>query len=159
LRLKLLDGSLLSDIKEDMIDFQPIAEVSICFIEVSNQILLLKGTNKKIQNNTWAAPGGKLEPHETPKQALIREIFEETGLHLKINDDALKHTLYARLGSIDCILYIFTLQLPGQVDHYPITINYKEHTEYLWTTPIEALKLNLMRGEIEIINLLYPFTL
>lgn len=30
--------------------------------------------------NKWAAPGGHIEPTETPEQAALREIYEETGL-------------------------------------------------------------------------------
>ncbi|MBM4259347.1 MAG: NUDIX domain-containing protein [Deltaproteobacteria bacterium] len=28
----------------------------------------------------WVAPGGSIEPHETPANAVVREAFEETGL-------------------------------------------------------------------------------
>jgi ADP-ribose pyrophosphatase YjhB (NUDIX family) len=30
----------------------------------------------------WALPGGRLEPHETPVQAALREIFEEVNLEI-----------------------------------------------------------------------------
>jgi 8-oxo-dGTP diphosphatase len=32
----------------------------------------------------WHIPGGKAEQHETPEQAIIREMQEETGIQIKI---------------------------------------------------------------------------
>lgn len=31
----------------------------------------------------WATPGGGLEPHEVPSDAAVREMWEETGLHVE----------------------------------------------------------------------------
>jgi 8-oxo-dGTP pyrophosphatase MutT (NUDIX family) len=150
-----LNNTTLSHTSDSIPDFQPIAQVSICFIEVDGKILLLKNINKKIENNTWSAPGGKLEAYETPLEALHREVLEETGLTLEINDQMFKHTLYSRFCTIDSILHIFKTHLPGQIIDYPIALNPQEHSEYLWISPHDSLELNLMKGEHEIINLLY----
>lgn len=46
----------------------------------SRQVLLVKARDK----NNWQLPGGRLEPGETPAQALIREVREETGLRASV---------------------------------------------------------------------------
>ncbi|MET9762270.1 NUDIX hydrolase [Streptomyces sp. NPDC006372] len=32
----------------------------------------------------WVAPGGKVDPGETPREAAVRELFEETGLAVEL---------------------------------------------------------------------------
>lgn len=32
----------------------------------------------------WVLPGGGIDPNETPENAIVREILEETGFHVKI---------------------------------------------------------------------------
>ena len=31
----------------------------------------------------WSTPGGSIEPNETPANAVVREVWEETGLHIR----------------------------------------------------------------------------
>lgn len=31
----------------------------------------------------WSTPGGVIEPNETPADAVVREVWEETGLHVR----------------------------------------------------------------------------
>jgi mutator protein MutT len=45
----------------------------------TGKILLQQRTG----DNSWSLPAGAIEPGETPAQALIREVWEETGLKVK----------------------------------------------------------------------------
>ena len=50
--------------------------VTAIIFDDSNRILLAKHADTK----RWVAPGGSIEPNETPVDAVIREVLEETGL-------------------------------------------------------------------------------
>jgi len=52
-------------------------------IKKGNEILLIKRRNIPFKNS-WALPGGYLEYNEKTEDAVIREIFEETGLFTEI---------------------------------------------------------------------------
>ena len=44
-----------------------------------NRILLVR----QAEGGAWTAPGGAIEPEETPADAVVREVWEETGLHVE----------------------------------------------------------------------------
>lgn len=58
---------------------------TLCYIEKDNQILMLHRTKKSIDPNggKWIGVGGKLEQNESPDECIIREVYEETGLHIQ----------------------------------------------------------------------------
>ena len=43
------------------------------------------------KHRKWLPPGGHLEPNETPQEAALREVKEETGLDLEFITDDLLH--------------------------------------------------------------------
>ncbi|MFH0906371.1 MAG: NUDIX domain-containing protein [archaeon] len=47
-------------------------------------IAIKRNKNEKTWPNKWDLPGGKVESGETLEQGLIREIFEETGISIRI---------------------------------------------------------------------------
>ncbi len=52
-------------------------------IKKENKILLIKRKNNPFKNS-WALPGGYIEYNEKTEEAVIREIFEETGLETDV---------------------------------------------------------------------------
>lgn len=56
-----------------------VIEATICHI-VRGRKLLLKKATRGISVGKWNAPGGKLDPGETPEECARREVLEETGL-------------------------------------------------------------------------------
>ncbi|MBO8176195.1 MAG: 8-oxo-dGTP diphosphatase [Bacillus sp. (in: Bacteria)] len=53
--------------------------VTNCVFVKDDQILLIQ----KPKRGWWSAPGGKMEPGESIREACIREFREETGIYVK----------------------------------------------------------------------------
>lgn len=58
---------------------------TLCYIRKNGKILMLHRTKKKndIHEGKWLGVGGKLEKGESPEECAVREVFEETGLHVE----------------------------------------------------------------------------
>jgi 8-oxo-dGTP pyrophosphatase MutT (NUDIX family) len=125
---------------------------AICFLECRGKFLLLKRAPHVVQGGVWtAAPGGKLEAEESPLQAAVRELREETGIVLPATRLRFIHTAYFQFPDIEYELSLFYTSIDKRP---PVVLTPHEHTEYTWTTLEEALQKPLMRGGQECISLL-----
>ncbi len=50
----------------------------------NSEVLIARRLPGSHQGGLWEFPGGKLEPGETPAQALYRELLEELGIRISI---------------------------------------------------------------------------
>lgn len=124
-------------------NFNPNVEAAGCYCEFEDKFLVLLRQRDTSQGHTWGIPGGKLEKHENPRSAVIREIHEETGLQIGGDDLFEIGKLFVQLPHIEYVFYMFRKRLHSlQV----IQLDPKEHEEYRWTTTSEAFKLPLIVG-------------
>ncbi|GHU03207.1 hypothetical protein FACS1894158_01060 [Betaproteobacteria bacterium] len=77
----------------------------------------------------WGIPTGKMKPDETPKKAIIRELYEETQILCSAENLKLIDSFQIENENMNFIYTLFLLEL---TDEREIIINPKEHIEYKW---------------------------
>ena len=111
------------------------------YLEKENQYLMLYRNKKEkdINKNKYIGVGGHVEKGETPDQALIREVKEETGLDLlSFNKRGL---VYLVLNGYDEEIYIYTsLDFKGEL----IECN---EGDLLWVDKDKVMSLPIWEGD------------
>ncbi len=60
--------------------------VTAAFIEKDGRILMAKRLPKGTEGGKWEFPGGKIEPGEDPRHCMQRELMEELGIQVEVDD-------------------------------------------------------------------------
>jgi len=77
----------------------PHYHVAVALIYDRGEFLIMKRSEEQMLGGLWEFPGGKLEAGETPEQAAIREVREETGLAIGVEEElAVIHHAYSHFS-------------------------------------------------------------
>lgn len=122
-------------------------EVVAAIIKKENKILATKrGYGEFI--NMWEFPGGKIEPGETKKAALIREIKEELDADIKIDEFAL---------TVEYTYPTFHLTMHCYICSLKDSITLLEHNDAKWLEKNEFNTVNWLPADIEVIDFLKSY--
>jgi 8-oxo-dGTP diphosphatase len=119
--------------------------VVAAIIKKNNKVLATKrGYGEFI--NLWEFPGGKIEKHETKKEALIREIKEELNITININKFALNleykyPDFYLHMSCYECTIKEGKIEL-------------LEHNDGKWLSKNELDTIKWIPADITIVNYL-----
>jgi 8-oxo-dGTP diphosphatase len=104
-----------------------------------DQMLLLR---RAYPPQTFAPPGGRLEPDEEPAAGLLREIREETNLNVRVLGIA--SVWYGRIDGIQpplmCINFV------AEAEDGDVVLS-SEHTEFRWVT-----RSQMENGDVETVT-------
>jgi 8-oxo-dGTP pyrophosphatase MutT (NUDIX family) len=123
------------------------AVIGCCYLHYQDKILLLHRQDDTAEGNRWGIPGGKLRDGEPVIDAIVREVFEETGFVLDKEKIRYIGKVYIKVPKFDfeyhMIDYREEIKNPGDVK-----INFKEHKGFTWVTPQDAVqKMDLITDE------------
>ena len=133
-------------------NFKPQFSTACCVVECKGELLILQRLPTSSHSNQWGMPAGKLDAGETPEQAMVREIHEEAGLEVGINQLSLLKKLYMRIPRYDLVVYLYRVTF----DQKPVAKISPEHQSFRWATPQETLKLDYMHDFDECLKIAYP---
>lgn len=94
----------------------------------------------------WEFPGGKIEPGESPRDALAREIVEELGCHVLVGDEVATTTHEYDFGIIT-----LTTSHCELVDGTPVAT---EHAALAWLAPADLGTLDWAPADVPAVELL-----
>lgn len=103
--------------------------VAAVFIR-NGSVLACRRAPEKSAGGKWEFPGGKVDDHETPEAALVREIREELGIPISV--DALVDRSVTPVGDIEIDLACYFVSFPEAPSHST------DHDELRWL-PIDSL--------------------
>ncbi|MBC7131604.1 MAG: NUDIX hydrolase [Roseovarius sp.] len=77
--------------------------------------LLLVNAYAGVESTLWCAPGGGVVAHASLPENLMREVHEETGLHIKVGPPCLVNEFHAPEGGFHQVEVFFRCRLVGGV--------------------------------------------
>ena len=116
-------------------------------IQERGRILIAQRKSTRSHPGKWEFPGGKVEPDETPRAALRRELREELGIEAEIGAEEARYTVtYGGSPPIDLLFYRVAAHRgePRNLDFAQIA----------WVDPEHLPDYDFLEGDIPFVKLL-----
>lgn len=130
--------------------------VVVALMERDNKILVVRRNDPKHAqwHHKWGFPGGKIELHETPVDALRREVKEETCL--TIHSERLLGVSTHHWNTPKGIQQTFILLYHCNDFDGEVRLNDKENDDYVWEKPEDILlRSDLLDGNANMFQQLF----
>lgn len=115
-------------------------EVVGAVIVRDGKILCAKRGGDGLLPGLWEFPGGKVEPTESKREALVREIFEELAAEVHVG------------GEIECTTHDYDFATVTLTTFYCSLVSGEpeksEHSELLWLEPQELSSIDWAPADI-----------
>lgn len=119
-------------------------KVTCAIITIDGKILAVQRSRTMSMPMKWEFPGGKIEPTETEMECIKREIREELGIEIEVQE-----RLTPSIHQYPC----FTIELIPYTAHYLCgDLNLKEHNSYVLMNCDELDRLDWAEADWAIVR-------
>ena len=97
-------------------DYHKIISAVYLFLTEADKILLQRRFNTGYEDGKYSIVAGHKEENETPKEALLREVKEETGIILRCEDLEVAHIMFRKIPKNERIdIFIKAKKWSGEI--------------------------------------------
>jgi 8-oxo-dGTP diphosphatase len=119
-------------------------EVSVGILHRNGLVLACQRKHTSRYPLKWEFPGGKLEPGETPVDALVRELREELGVTVEPGEKLLTQE-WDYGDKAYRVHYYSVVRFDGEPDNFAFET-------IMWVTPEELTRMDVLEGNKEIVE-------
>ncbi len=82
---------------------------TLCHVIRHKRALLIRKSKELFGGGKWNGLGGKIRPNESPEQACVREVFEESGLKVsQLRYHGLLKFWFGDRNELDWVVHVFS---------------------------------------------------
>jgi len=119
--------------------------VAAALIESGGRVLICQRRPDQSHPGKWEFPGGKVEPGESPEQALRRELREELGIEAETDSEITRYEF--RYPGRDPILLVFY-----RVIRYEGVLRTGHFAAVRWVRPRGMPSFDFLEGDVDFVK-------
>ena len=128
-----------------------VVEVVAAVIERGGLILIGQRKPRGRHGLKWEFPGGKVEPGEGSREALVRELREELGIEARIGDEMERYDFSYSAGNVTRLMFFQVTEFTGE----PVNLDF---AQIAWAPRNRLPDYDFLEGDVEFVRRLAATT-
>ena len=120
-------------------------EVVAAVIERDGLILIGQRKPRGRHGLKWEFPGGKVEPGETPRAALVRELREELGIEARIGEEIERYDFLYATGAITRLMFFRVTEFTGEPENL-------DFAQIVWSPREHLPQYDFLEGDLDFVR-------